>query len=50
MNQQRGGGGVAAPCLRLVALAAVTHDSVMFSHHGSAEQDAAGQWEQLAGG
>lgn len=45
--------GAVAPvnfaCRRLVTLAAVTHDSLMFSHHGPAEQDARGKWEQLAG-
>lgn len=30
-------------------LAAVTHRSLMFSHHGSAERDCCGKWEQLVG-
>lgn len=32
-----------------MALAAVTHHSLMFSHRGSAEQDCCGKWEQLFG-
>lgn len=36
-------------CQHLVALAVVTHQSLMFSHRGSAGQDCCGAWEQFAG-